>query len=152
MQADGPFSQGRSSTVAKYLAEVEATLPRLSPKPALILWEDQDRGFKLPRERFERLFPSHHTRILHGAKHFVPEEAPEQICEEVISFFAGIAIAKRDSCGDRIRTTSRPGSRIAPAFRSCARENPVRSQARSLVPLDLVVCGRLQLPLSSMKR
>jgi len=72
----------------EYLAEVEANLARLTNKPTLILWGDQDTAFKtLERERFERLFPDHRTRILSGAKHFVQEEAPDQICAEVSAFY-----------------------------------------------------------------
>ncbi len=70
-----------------YLAEVESNLIRLSQKPALILWGDRDTAFRdSERARFERLFPNHRTRILKGAKHFVQEDAPEQICEELIAF------------------------------------------------------------------
>ncbi len=72
----------------EYLAEVESNLGRLSHKPALILWGDRDTAFRdAQRERFERLFPNHRTRILKGAKHFVQEEAPDQICEELIAFY-----------------------------------------------------------------
>ncbi len=71
----------------EFLAEVESNLRRLSHKPALILWGDRDKGFRDgERERFERLFTNHCTRILQGAKHFVQEEAPERICEEIIAF------------------------------------------------------------------
>lgn len=72
----------------EYLAEVESNLSRLSHKPTLILWGDRDNAFRdAQREQFERLFPNHRTRILKGAKHFVQEEAPEQICEEVFTFY-----------------------------------------------------------------
>jgi haloalkane dehalogenase len=67
---------------------VESELDRLSEKPTLILWGDRDPAFRSrERERFESIFPRHRTRILQGAKHFVQEEAPEQICGEVISFY-----------------------------------------------------------------
>ena len=72
----------------EYLAEVESNLGRLSQKPTLILWGDRDTAFReAQRERFEMLFPNHRTRILKGAKHFVQEEAPEQICEELFTFY-----------------------------------------------------------------
>jgi haloalkane dehalogenase len=71
---------------------VESNLSRLSQKPALILWGDRDTAFRdAQRERFEMLFPDHLTRILKGAKHFVQEEAPDQICEEVIAFYAQLS-------------------------------------------------------------
>ncbi|HLO32800.1 MAG TPA: alpha/beta fold hydrolase [Anaerolineales bacterium] len=75
----------------EYLAEVEANLGRLSQKPTLILWGDQDLAFReTERERFQLLFPNHHTRILKGAKHFIQEDAPEQICEELSAFYDNI--------------------------------------------------------------
>jgi haloalkane dehalogenase len=72
----------------EYLAEVESGLGRLSHKPTLILWGDRDNAFRdRERERFEMLFPNHRTRILKGAKHFVQEEAPKEICDELIAFY-----------------------------------------------------------------
>ncbi len=71
-----------------YLAEVESGLGRLSHKPTLILWGDRDNAFRdRERERFEMLFPNHRTHILKGAKHFVQEEAPKEICDELIAFY-----------------------------------------------------------------
>jgi haloalkane dehalogenase len=71
-----------------YLAEVESNLGRLTHKPVLILWGDHDRAFReVQLERFELLFPDHRTQILKGAKHFVQEEAPEQISEELTFFY-----------------------------------------------------------------
>jgi len=67
-----------------YLAEVEANLARLRDKPALILWGDRDTAFKeSERRRFEGIFTNHHTRVLKGARHFVQEDAPDQICDEI---------------------------------------------------------------------
>jgi haloalkane dehalogenase len=72
----------------EYLAEVESGLGRLSHKPTLILWGDRDNAFReRERERFEMLFPNHRTHILKGAKHFVQEEAPKEICDELIAFY-----------------------------------------------------------------
>lgn len=73
----------------EYLAEVESNLKSLSDKPTLILWGDRDAAFReAERKRFEAIFTSHRTFILKGAKHFVQEDAPEQICEEVIAFYS----------------------------------------------------------------
>ncbi len=33
------------------------------------------------------LFPNHRTHILKGAKHFVREEAPKEICDELTAFY-----------------------------------------------------------------
>jgi haloalkane dehalogenase len=71
-----------------YLAEVERNLGNVSHKPTLILWGDQDRAFRdTERRRFESLFPMHRTRILKGARHFVQEDAPEEICEELSALY-----------------------------------------------------------------
>lgn len=70
-----------------YLTEVESNLGKLKQKPTLILWGDHDTAFReAQRKRFEQLFLNCHTRILKGAKHFIQEEAPEQICEEITRF------------------------------------------------------------------
>ena len=75
----------------EYLADVESSLPRLKHKPTLILWGDRDTAFRdAQRKRFERSFPNHHTRILKGARHFIQEEAPEQICEELSAFYESL--------------------------------------------------------------
>jgi haloalkane dehalogenase len=72
----------------EYLAEVESNLGTLSDKPTLILWGDRDRAFReTERERFELMFPHHRTCILRNAKHFVQEEAPEQICDELLALY-----------------------------------------------------------------
>lgn len=70
-----------------FLQQVEVNLKRLSNKNVLILWGDKDTGFREPeRKRFEEIFPQHHTVVLHGAKHMIQEEAPEEICQAILSF------------------------------------------------------------------
>jgi haloalkane dehalogenase len=52
----------------------------LREKPALIVWGDADIAFRAKeRERFEVALPHHTTEILHGAGHYIWEDAPEQI-------------------------------------------------------------------------
>src|SRR5262245_22422406 len=71
-----------------YLAEVEANLASLRNKPAVIVWGDRDTAFKEPeRRRFEEIFTDHHTCVLKGARHFVQEDAPDQICDEIEAFY-----------------------------------------------------------------
>jgi len=71
----------------EYLAEVEAGLDRLRDKPVLLLWGDRDTGFgQTELHRFERHFPGSTTRVLAGAKHFIQEDAPDQISEGVLHF------------------------------------------------------------------
>ena len=97
----------------EYLAEVEANLGRLSHKPTLFLWGDRDTAFRDgEREWFERLLPNHRTRILKDAKHFVQEEAPEQICAEVIAFYEPSTLCED---GDWVRRSlgTEPAERLA---------------------------------------
>jgi haloalkane dehalogenase len=65
----------------------EAGLARLRDKPVLILWGDRDPGFReSERRRFEIEFPDAEIHVLHGAKHFVQEDAPAEICEAIQRF------------------------------------------------------------------
>jgi haloalkane dehalogenase len=62
-----------------YLAEVERGLPKIADRPALILWADRDPGFRTAeRERWEHIFPTHHTHMLRGAGHYWPDDAGEE--------------------------------------------------------------------------
>lgn len=70
-----------------YLADVEANLPRLSRKPALIVWGANDFAFRKPeRQRFEQVFPDHRTVVLEGARHFIQEDEPGRIASEIRAF------------------------------------------------------------------
>src|SRR5215472_12854357 len=56
---------------APYLAEVEARLPKIADRPALIAWGLKDFGFRdAERRRFEEAFPRHRTVALAEASHF----------------------------------------------------------------------------------
>lgn len=71
----------------EYLAEVEAHLPRLADKPALILWGARDQAFReRERVRFEQLFRHHRTVVLDNARHFIQEDEPERIAQEIRAF------------------------------------------------------------------
>jgi haloalkane dehalogenase len=62
------------------LTEVEDGLGRVADKPALIVWGDKDQAFReRQRLRWERTFPDHRTEILHGASHYIQEDAPDEI-------------------------------------------------------------------------
>ena len=67
-----------------FLSEVEAGLTRLRDKPVLILWGDHDPGFRDgERQRFKAEFPDAEVQMLPGAKHFVQEDTPDEICEAI---------------------------------------------------------------------
>lgn len=70
-----------------YLSEVEAGLARLADKPALIVWGDADGAFRKPdRDRFASLFPIHRIVNLEGSKHFIQENAPNEIASAILEW------------------------------------------------------------------
>ena len=72
---------------APYLAEVEARLPKIADRPALIVWGLKDFAFRAAeRRRFEEAFPRHRTVTLADSSHFVQEDAGEQIAAEFKAF------------------------------------------------------------------
>jgi haloalkane dehalogenase len=63
-----------------FLEEIERDLPRLSDRPALLVWPTKDVAFREPeRERWEQLFPDHRTVLLEGAGHYIQEDAASEI-------------------------------------------------------------------------
>lgn len=67
-----------------YIREVEAGLPRLSGKPALILWPDSDPGFSdVELRRWQALLPGARTVELAHAGQFIDEDAPDDIVSAV---------------------------------------------------------------------
>jgi haloalkane dehalogenase len=63
-----------------FLADVEARLPILRDRHALIVWPTRDPAFgDRERRRWEELFPDHRTVTLPGAGHYIQEDAPEEI-------------------------------------------------------------------------
>jgi haloalkane dehalogenase len=70
-----------------FLGRVLVGLSTLADKPVLIVWGDADNAFKTgERQRFEAIFPNHRTITLRGAKHYIQENNPEQICAEIVAF------------------------------------------------------------------
>jgi haloalkane dehalogenase len=70
-----------------FLAEIERQLPKLSDRPALLVWPSKDIAFREPeRKRWEQLFPNHRTVILEGAGHFIQEDAPDEIVNAIESW------------------------------------------------------------------
>jgi haloalkane dehalogenase len=63
-----------------FLADIERRLPRLSGRPALIVWPTKDVAFgDRERRRWEELFAEHRTVLLEGAGHYIQEDAADEI-------------------------------------------------------------------------
>jgi haloalkane dehalogenase len=74
-----------------YLADLEAAMPKIANRPALIVWGQKDFAFRQEaRQRFEKLFPNHRIALLPHASHFLQEDAGEQIVAEFKRFRARI--------------------------------------------------------------
>ena len=72
---------------ADYLTEVEANLPKIADRPALIVWGTKDFAFgEGERKRFEATFPNHRTILFDNASHFLQEDVGERIAEAFKSF------------------------------------------------------------------
>ena len=67
-----------------FLAGVEAGLPGLASRPALIVWGDADFAFRdRERRRWEQTFADHHTVVVEGAGHFVQSDASEEFAAAI---------------------------------------------------------------------
>jgi len=65
---------------SNYLRQVEAGLPQLSDRPALIVWGRKDFAFgEAYAARFAKLFPRNTTIFYDDASHFLQEDAGERI-------------------------------------------------------------------------
>lgn len=70
-----------------YLTKVEAGLAKLRAKPALVVWGEADGAFRQPdRLRLQQYFPNHRVCLLPQAKHFIQENAPDDICAAIRAF------------------------------------------------------------------
>ncbi|AUX48011.1 uncharacterized protein SOCE26_095370 [Sorangium cellulosum] len=96
------FYPGQITAATAYFAEVEAGLPRLADKEALLFWALKDVGF--PRSdlaRFEQTFPHHRTIELPDADHFFFEDAADVMIPEIRAFVSsGPARATTTARGD----------------------------------------------------
>ena len=63
-----------------WLRDVEARLEGLAHRPALLVWPTSDQAFREgERRRWESIFPDHRTVLLEGARHYIAEDAPDEI-------------------------------------------------------------------------
>ncbi|HSB60163.1 MAG TPA: alpha/beta fold hydrolase [Vicinamibacteria bacterium] len=79
-----------------FLRTVEAGLPGLADRPALIVWGRRDFAFgEAEAARFARLFPKNRMIFYDDASHFLQEDVGDRIAEAVERFFGeeGVAIA-----------------------------------------------------------
>jgi haloalkane dehalogenase len=70
-----------------WLEEVERNIPQ---RPALIVWPTHDQAFgSAERKRWEATLPDHRTVLLRGARHYIGEDAPQEIVDAVLGFAPG---------------------------------------------------------------
>ncbi len=70
-----------------FLTEVVQGLDGLLDKPVRIVWGKRDKAFrKRELERWKRIFPDAKARVLDDAGHFIQEDAPAAIVEEIRDF------------------------------------------------------------------
>jgi haloalkane dehalogenase len=94
----GPFRGGRRGVMRVfpreilrsrvYLEEVHSNLPRLTDKPAVIVWPDSDPGFgDAELSRWRSLFPAARTVILRDVGQYIDEDAPDDVVAAVRSWW-----------------------------------------------------------------
>lgn len=84
-----------------YLREVEANLPKLAGKPALILAPDSDRGFsEAELGRWQSLFPTARTVKLVNVGHYIDEDAPEEIVEAIKGWWSEVGPESAEHVAD----------------------------------------------------
>jgi haloalkane dehalogenase len=67
-----------------WLREVESRLSALDDRPALIVWPSDDVAFREgERKRWEAIFTDHRTVMLEGARHYIGEDAADEIVAAV---------------------------------------------------------------------
>jgi pimeloyl-ACP methyl ester carboxylesterase len=83
------FYPGQITAATDFFREVQAGLPRLADKPALLFWAALDQGFpRADLTRFETAFPNHETHELPHANHFFFEDAAEEMVPKIRAFMA----------------------------------------------------------------
>jgi pimeloyl-ACP methyl ester carboxylesterase len=83
------FYPGQITAATDFFAEVEAGLPRLAGKSALIFWALNDAGFPRPDlEKFRKAFPHNTTIELPGLDHFFFEDAKDEMIPHIRAFMA----------------------------------------------------------------
>jgi pimeloyl-ACP methyl ester carboxylesterase len=94
------FYPGQITAATDYFAQLEAGLPRLANKKALIFWALKDPGF--PRSdlaRWEQTFPSHKTIEFPNAGHFFFEDEADQMIPEIRAFLSSDQLGRGEQPG-----------------------------------------------------
>jgi len=67
-----------------WLREIDERLTTVADRPALLVWPTADVAFRDgERRRWESIFPDHRTVLLDGARHYIGEDAPDEIVRAV---------------------------------------------------------------------
>jgi haloalkane dehalogenase len=95
------FYPGQITAVTDYFAQLDAGLPPLADKKALIFWALQDPGFsRNDLARWERNFPDHKTIEFPNASHFFFEDEADQMIPAIRAFMSadqtGLGTASKD--------------------------------------------------------
>ena len=90
------FYPGQIVQADAFLREVEAGLPKLADKPALIFWGMQDQGFpRADLDKMKAAFPRHRMFELPDADHFFFEDSLAEMVPAITSFVAESTAAAR---------------------------------------------------------
>jgi haloalkane dehalogenase len=95
---EGPFPRPKRSIMGVFpreiirgrgwLREVEANLPRLAAKPALIVWPDSDPGFgDAELAGWQARFPGAPTVLLTRTGQFIDEDAPDDVAAAILAWW-----------------------------------------------------------------
>lgn len=100
---------------SSFLRDVESHLESLADVPALIVWGDEDAAFRAQeRARFEQLFSHHRTHTLHGAGHYIQEDAALEIASAIIAWWDEV-VAQPPTPKEPSARIDAPSSRRPPA-------------------------------------
>jgi pimeloyl-ACP methyl ester carboxylesterase len=82
--------------IAQWTDDDVGVLEPLFPKldvPVRILWGEHDGWLdRAVAERLEALIPGAELRLIPGAGHFAPEDAPVAVADELLDFFADVSV------------------------------------------------------------
>jgi len=97
------FYPGQITAATDYFAKLEANLPRLADKKALIFWALKDPGFPLTDlVRFEQIFPQHKTIAFANANHYFFEDEADQMITEIRGFMSSDPTGHPTASKDRM--------------------------------------------------